>query len=105
MAEGRVRRAYLGVAGGPRPLPPRAVASTGRSSGIEVLEVVPGSPASLAGLRSGDLIVAFDGADVADMGDLQRVMDQGAIGRAFEIAVFRGGELQRVRIVPEELAQ
>ena len=61
IAEGRVRRAYLGVAGGPRPLPPRAVASTGRSSGIEVLEVVPGSPASLAGLRSGDLIVSRRG--------------------------------------------
>ena len=105
MGEGRVRRAYLGVVGGPRPLPPRAAASTGRGTGIEVLEVVPSSPAAGAGLRSGDLIVALEGADVIDMSDLQRVMDQDAIGRALNLTVFREGELRRLRIVPEELAQ
>jgi S1-C subfamily serine protease len=104
MAEGRVRRAYLGIVGGPRPLPPRAAASTGRGAGIEVLEVVAGSPAAAAGLRSGDLIVALDGADVIDMSDLQRVMDQDAIGRSLDLTVFRQGELRALRVVPEELA-
>ncbi len=62
MSDGRVRRAYLGIAGGPRPLPPRARAQTRREHGVEVVEVVPGSPAERAGLRPEDLIVAVDGS-------------------------------------------
>ena len=46
MGEGRVRRAYLGIAGGSRPLPPRLAARLGRRSGVEVVEVVDGSPAA-----------------------------------------------------------
>ena len=61
MTEGRVRRAYLGIAGGPRPLPPRARASAARDTGVEVVEVVDGSPAERAGLRAEDLIVEVDG--------------------------------------------
>ena len=53
MSEGRVRRAYVGIAGGPRPLPPRVAAELGREAAIEVVEVVPDSPASAAGLRRG----------------------------------------------------
>ena len=45
ISEGRVRRAYLGIAGGPRPLPPRARSATGAERGVEVVEVVDGSPA------------------------------------------------------------
>src|SRR3954453_17013050 len=55
MGEGRVRRAYIGIAGGPRPLPPRLAAELGRSQGIEVVEVVEDSPAAGAGLRAEDL--------------------------------------------------
>jgi S1-C subfamily serine protease len=51
MRDGRVRRAYIGVAGGPRPVPPHARAAAGTSTCIEVVEVVSGSPADRAGLR------------------------------------------------------
>ena len=49
MSDGRFRRAYLGIAGGTRPLPPRLARELGRAAGVEVVEVVPGSPAAAAG--------------------------------------------------------
>src|SRR5262249_43730611 len=64
MREGRFRRAYIGIAGGSRPLPPRLAAALGRQGGIEVVDVVDGSPADRAGLRAEDLIVEVDGRPV-----------------------------------------
>ena len=61
MRDGRVRRAYIGIAGGPRPLPPHARARLGRKAGVEVVEVAAGSPASARGLRAEDLIVELGG--------------------------------------------
>ena len=49
MAEGRFRRAYLGIAGGPRPLPPRLARELGRKSGVEIAQVVEGGPAGPGG--------------------------------------------------------
>jgi S1-C subfamily serine protease len=104
MGEGRVRRAYLGVAGGSRPLPPRAAHATGRERGIEVLTVVSGSPAALAGIRPEDLIVDVDGCPVADVGDLQRLMTGDRIGRTTTVGVFRSGHIEQVEVTPTELA-
>ncbi|MDQ3871758.1 MAG: trypsin-like peptidase domain-containing protein, partial [Chloroflexota bacterium] len=91
LAEGRFRRAFLGIAGGSRPLPPRAARALGRLAAIEVVEVVRGSPADRAGVRAGDLIVELDGAPIDDAGDLQRLMVGDAIGRAMAMRVVRGG--------------
>src|SRR5215216_721087 len=74
MSDGRVRRAYLGIAGGPRPLPPRARSELGRDAAVEVVEVIPGSPAERAGLRPEDMILTLDGARVEAVTDLQRLM-------------------------------
>jgi S1-C subfamily serine protease len=104
MAEGRVRRAYVGIAGGPRPLPPRVAADLGRDRAIEVVEVVAGSPADRAGLHAEDLIVAVDGRDVTDVGDLQRLMTAERIGREVALGVVRGGVATTLPIVPVELA-
>src|SRR4030088_1856002 len=79
MREGRVRRAYIGIAGGPRPLPPHARSRLQRTSGIEVVEVAPGSPAQRAGLRAEDLIVELDGQAVERVDDVQRLMTVDAI--------------------------
>lgn len=103
MREGRFRRAYLGIAGGHRPLPPRVAAATGRSHGIEVVEVVPGSPADIAGVRSEDIILDIDGVAVEDAADLQRRMIDSAIGKTLELRVFRGGEAVTLGALPEEL--
>jgi S1-C subfamily serine protease len=107
LRDGRVRRAHLGVAGGPRPLPPRARARLDRASdaGVEVIEVVPGSPAARAGLRAEDLILGLDGAEISGVGDLQRAMVADVIGRPVELEVLREGEVKRLRLVPEELGQ
>jgi S1-C subfamily serine protease len=101
--EGRVRRAYLGIVGGPRPLPPRVARQTGRERGIEVVEVIPGSPAARGGLHGEDLILEVDGLPVSGMGDLQRLMDEGTIGRPLTVLVHRDGRTFDVAIVPDEL--
>jgi serine protease Do len=103
MNEGRVRRAYIGIAGGSRPLPPRLAAALDRRTGIEVVEVVEGSPAARAGLRSEDLIVEVDGRPVGDADDLQRLMSGDLIGRAVRLQVLRQGSELDVEIVPDEL--
>jgi S1-C subfamily serine protease len=103
MREGRVRRSYIGVAGGSRPLPPRLVSEIGRQSAVEIVEVVEGSPAATAGLRPGDLIVEADGEAIGDVGDLQRLMSGERIGRTVPLRVDRGGRLARIEIVPREL--
>ena len=103
MREGRVRRAYVGIAGGPRPLPPRVASELGRDAGIEVVEVVPGSPAERAGLRAEDLIVDVDGTAVADVGDLQRLMGPDRIGRPVELGVVREGARRSLGLTPVEL--
>jgi serine protease Do len=105
MRDGRVRRAYLGIAGGSRPLPPRVVAQLGRDTGIEVIEVVSGSPADRAGIRPEDLIVGLDGAEINDVTDLQRLMAADAIGRELALDVIRNGERRTVRAVPTELSE
>ena len=103
MSEGRVMRSYLGIAGGSRPLPPRVAARLDRRAAIEVVEVVPGSPAALAGLRPEDLLVALDGAPLEDVGDLQRLMVAELIGSRVVATVVRDGEHLRVELVPVEL--
>jgi len=104
MRDGRVRRAYLGIAGGSRPLPPRAATQLARDRAIEIVEVVTDSPAERAGLRAEDLIVGVDGEAVRDVGDLQRLMTDGAIGRELRLEVVRGGEPRTVVVVPSELS-
>src|SRR5436190_807566 len=79
--DGRVRRAYIGIVGGSRPLPPRLAAELDRRQGIEVVEIVDGSPAQRAGLRAEDLILEVDGVALSDVGDLQRLMVSQRIGR------------------------
>jgi serine protease Do len=105
MSEGRVRRAFLGVAGGPRPLPPRARARWGDRTGVEVVEVVSGSPADRADLREGDLILELDGRPVNSAADLQRMMTAELIGRSVSVAVWRAGGEASLELVPAELSE
>jgi S1-C subfamily serine protease len=103
MRNGRVRRAYIGIAGGPRPLPPRARERLGRTSGVEIVEVATGSPAERAGLRAEDLIVALDGHPVERVDDVQRAMTEEAIGGRTPIVVLRGDQTLELELRPVEL--
>jgi S1-C subfamily serine protease len=105
ISEGRVRRAYLGIAGGPRPLPPRAREQLGVATGVEVVEVVPGSPAERAGIRPEDLIVQVNGQPVASAADLQRLMVAELIGTPVSASVLRRGSELDLELIPEELSE
>jgi len=104
MRNGRVRRAYLGIAGGTRALPPAAAQKLGRKAGVEVQEVVTGSPAASAALRSGDIIVSVAEVAVAKAGDLQRLMVETQIGSKLALRVLRGDKMITLEVVPVELA-
>ncbi len=104
IATGRVRRAFLGIAGGPRPLPPNARRGRAQREAVEVIEVVTASPADRAGLRDGDLVLELDGRQVRSATDLQRMMVAGLIGRPVPVLVWRAGEELRLELTPEELS-
>jgi serine protease Do len=103
MTDGRVWRAYLGIAGGPRPLPPRVRTELSMRTAVEVVSVVEGSPAERAGLRPEDLIVSLDGTPTATVDDVQRLMVAELIGRPVPARVVREGGVIEVRLVPEEM--
>ena len=103
MSDGRVRRAYIGIVGGSRPLPPKISSRLEQDKGIEIVEVVSGSPAARAGLRPEDLIVAVDGEPMGDVGDLQRLMVAERIGQGIEVDVVRDGAFLKVDLIPREL--
>lgn len=103
MSQGRVRRAWLGIAGAQIPLPPALVARTGRRTGLRIAEVVSASPAAIAGLRVGDIVLAVAGQEVTTSTAMQQMMVEGAIGRRVEVTVWRNGALVDVVAVPREL--
>jgi S1-C subfamily serine protease len=103
MRDGRVRRAFLGVVGGTRPLRPALAERLGRRRGLEVVQLLEGSPASAAGVRAGDVIVELDGAPIEGVGDLQRVMVGDMVGRRVRVGVERDGALVALDVLPIEL--
>ena len=103
MTDGRYRRAWIGIAGGPRPLPPRVAAALGRAAGVEVVEVVEGSPAARAGIRPEDLIVAVNELPVEGVDDLLRRLTGELIGTSVRLDLLREGAERSVDVVPVEL--
>ena len=103
LADGRVRRAYLGVVAQPAPLAPALRARTGQAEGLRIVEVVSGSPAARAGLRAGDLLLAAAGGPMGTAQALQRLMLADAIGRPLPLTVLRGDALVDVIATPSEL--
>jgi S1-C subfamily serine protease len=104
MSEGQVRRSWLGIGGGGRPLPPRAAREVGYDRGVEVLSVVTGSPADRGGIRLEDIVVTLDGEPTTDVGELQRLMTASRIGREVPVVVVRRGRVVHLRVRPTELA-
>jgi serine protease Do len=104
MNHGRVRRAYLGIAGGPRPLPALARRERAQATGVEILEVTAGSPAEAAGLRPEDLIVELAGERIEGVEDIQRLMVADLIGSDVDILVLRAGSPRRLALTARELS-
>jgi S1-C subfamily serine protease len=104
MRDGRVRRAFLGVVGGTRPLRPALAERLGRRRGLEVVQLLDGSPAAAAGVRAGDVIVELDGQPIEGVGDLQRLMVGEVVGRPIGVEVERDGSMLALRVTPAELA-
>ena len=103
MSDGRVRRAYLGIAGGPRPVPPQARAATGSANCVEVVEIVEGGPADRAGIRPEDLILSVNGARIERVEDLQRLMVADLIGTEVSVRLLRAGRQLELELRPAEL--
>jgi S1-C subfamily serine protease len=102
--DGRVRRSYIGLAGQNVPVP-RALARANQlavSSGVFVTSVEPGSPASVGGLRDGDVVLAFAGAPVAGIDDLHRRLSDDRIGQPSTLTILRAGHRRQLTIVPIE---
>jgi len=91
LAHGRVKRGWLGVAGANAPLARRIARHHGieNVSGVRVRSIERGSPASAAGIESGDLIVSFDGEIITGVDRLQQTLNAERIGRNCEIVVLR----------------
>jgi S1-C subfamily serine protease len=104
MNTGRVRRAWLGIAGAHIPVPPAAAAKLGTTHGLQIASVVAGSPAAEAGLRRGDIVVSVDGKNVVTATAIQQLMVEDAIARRIEMTVWRNGALVDVFVTPRELA-
>src|SRR3954470_6154232 len=103
MRDGRVRRSYLGIVGGTRRLSPVLAAQLGRSAGLEVVQLLDGSPAAAAGIRPGDVLVALDGRPIAGVGDLQRTLVGDLVGRRVDVTLERDGKLAELVLSPVEL--
>jgi S1-C subfamily serine protease len=103
MAAGRVRRAYLGVAGTPVPLPPALALRLDQKTGMRIEQVVAGGPAAKAGLEPSDLLVSANGEPVTGATSLQRLMLGDAIGQPLALTLLRSEVLVDVVATPEEL--
>ncbi len=103
MSTGRVRRAWLGLAGAPAPLPPQVAQNLKQRRGLRLMEVVPGSPAAKAGLYLGDIIVSAGGKPVRGVQDVQRLMLGSAIGARLPLTVLRRGAFVDVIAIPAQL--
>ena len=103
MRDGKIRRAYIGVAGQNIDLPRRLVRfhQLRAQTAVLVISVEPDSPAATAGLEEGDMIVAFDGNAVATIDDLHRMLTAEEIGIKSTLTVLRRSQKLDLEIVPQ----
>lgn len=102
--DGRIRRSYIGVAGQTVPIP-RAVARANQlaiTAGVFVVSVEPNSPATTAGIRDGDVVLAFGGEAVTGIDDLHRLLTDERIGAATAMTILRSARRRQLTIVPSE---
>lgn len=104
LAYGRVLRGYLGITAQQRPLSRRLVRFHNLSSdfAVEVLSVIPGSPAAISGVREGDIIVSLNGLDVGSVDHIHRFLSEWPVGKPLKLTILRWTELLEKVVVPHE---
>ncbi|MBI4168791.1 MAG: trypsin-like peptidase domain-containing protein [Acidobacteria bacterium] len=104
LRDGRISRAYIGVAGQNVPLHRRLVRhhALSHDSAILIAAVEDGSPAQRAGLTEGNLIIAFDGQPVAGIDDLHRILTDARVGAPSQVTILRGTEKIHLSVTPAE---
>ncbi|HEY0419869.1 MAG TPA: PDZ domain-containing protein, partial [Acetobacteraceae bacterium] len=103
IGHGRIRRAYLGIAAQTLPLSRRVALAVGAGpQAVRIGEIEPGGPASAAGLRVGDIILALDGQAIGGADDLIRLLGANQIGRVIETTILRAGKVERLEVIPRE---
>jgi S1-C subfamily serine protease len=104
--DGRIVRAYLGVAGMTAPVHRRVVRfyRLAATNGVMVASVEPGSPAEKAGVKPRDIIVAYGDSPVESVDDLHKLLSEERIGAKAELTVIRGTEQIRLEVLPSRLA-
>jgi S1-C subfamily serine protease len=102
--DGRIRRSYVGLAGQTVPIP-RTVARENQlavTSGVFIVSVEPNSPAATAGLKDGDVVLAFAGTPVTGVDDLHRLLTEERIGQATPVTILRAARRRQITVVPRE---
>ncbi|MGA2938749.1 MAG: trypsin-like peptidase domain-containing protein [Syntrophobacteraceae bacterium] len=101
---GRVRRGHLGITAQQRPLARRLVRfyQLAAEYGVEVMAVAPQSPASIGGIKEGDLIVAIDGHEVTSVDHIHRFLAEWPVGNPVRLNIIRGQDRMEVDVVPVE---
>jgi len=102
--DGRIRRGYIGVAGQNVPIHRRIVRFDGLAleTGVLVVSVDKKSPAERAGLREGDLVVAFNDHPIGSVHHLHKILVGEQIGVSAKLTVIRHTEKLELSILPAE---
>jgi S1-C subfamily serine protease len=100
--DGCVRRSYIGVAAQNVPVPRALARANHASSGVLVTSVTARSPAEAAGLRDGDVILAFAGDAIAGIDDLHRRLTDDRIGIPSTLTILRAGHRRQLTVTPAE---
>lgn len=103
--EGKVSRGFIGISGQTVPLPVRLTRyfQLKQNTAVQVIDVIPDSPAFRAGLKEGDTILSIDGKPVAGVDDIHRLLSKEAIGKRLEMGLLREWTARlEVSIVPAE---
>ena len=102
--DGRIRRSYIGLAGQTVPIP-RAVARENQlavTAGVFIVSVEPNSPAATAGLKDGDVVLAFSDIPVTGVDDLHRLLTEDRIGVPTAVTILRAARRRTIAVVPME---
>ena len=104
LAHGRVIRAYLGLGGQSRSVDRRLGRHLGLSGerAVEIVNVESNTPAAIAGLKTGDVIIAIDSRPIETVDDVHRILGAEAIGRELKIVFARDGRRLETIVIPRE---